>query len=105
MIDVLHSVDLEIGAHILSNTFFIMAIMRGCLGGRNYEERVKKLEVDMRAWSSRAKSKNPLRGRLTLDRLKTSKGWPKFKCEAATARSLSKYVLCLMVTYGESDHE
>ena len=34
MIDILHTVDLGIGAHKIGNVLFIFAIDRGVLGGR-----------------------------------------------------------------------
>ena len=41
-----------------------------------------------------------LRGALTLERVRTSRGWPKLKCKGATARSMVRYALQLVQTHG-----
>jgi len=42
MIDVLHAVDLGVTAHVVANVLWILAIVRGVLGGKTYAEKLKK---------------------------------------------------------------
>ena len=99
MIDVLHTVDLGISAHILANVFWILAIVRGVLGGATQSEKVKKLHEDLNAWYRAAKVTTRLQGKLTIERLRTSGQWPKLKAKAAATRHMAGYALHLITAH------
>ena len=41
MVDILHTVDQGVSAHIIGNILWIVAVMRCYFGGRNMKEKVK----------------------------------------------------------------
>jgi hypothetical protein len=98
MIDVLHTVDLGIASHIIGNV--MLEIMQTKIWGTNRPEQVKGLMAHMNVWyKTHVLKKSRLQGKLTVDRIKTSKGWPKLKAKAAATRHLSRYALELSQTY------
>ena len=100
-VDVLHTVDLGVGAHIVGNVLFIVAVLGCCFGGRTYAEMVANLFSDMQAWYKRERIAYRLQGALTLERLRAKGDWPKLRAKAAACRELAKYALYLMVTYDD----
>ena len=94
MIDVLHTVDLGLGAHVVGNIFWRCVTLR-VWGGRTQEANVAKLEEELNAWYQAKKEKSQLQGRLTIARLRTSDGWPKLKSKAAAARHVTEFALKL----------
>ena len=102
LVDTLHAVDLGVNAHLLGNVFWVMTVRRRVFGGRTQADAVANLETHMKAWIKRTKCPANLRGKLTVERLRTSAGWPKFRCKGATARHLIKYALDLMMEFGDA---
>jgi hypothetical protein len=96
MIDVLHTVDQGVAAHIIGNILFIYGVYRACFGGGTYEERVKLLAKDLSDWYKRTKCENKLQGELTLARIRTSGQWPKLKGKAAAIKAMAGYALDLV---------
>ena len=103
MIDVLHAVDLGITSHIIGNVFWLIAIRRNAFGCKNNEDRIKKLNEHMVAWYKRAKCESKVQGKLNIDRVRTSGGWPKLKAKAAATRHLAAYALFLVQVFGAEE--
>jgi len=76
LIDVLHTVDLGIAAHIIANVFIIVAVVRSKLGGNTYAARVNNMQAKVTEWYRKTKATSRLQGDLTLERLRTDGGWP-----------------------------
>ena len=105
MIDVLHTVDLGVAAHIIGNVLFIFGVLRAVFGGRNYEQRVGALSNALDNWYKRTKCDSRLRGKLSLERLRPSGDWPKLKGKAAAIRKLARFALEVAETYAENTAE
>ena len=105
MIDVLHTVDLGVAAHIISNILLIIGVLRTVCGGRNYEQRVGALSNALDNWYKRTKCDSRLRGKLSLERLRPSGDWPKLKGKAAAIRKLARFALEVAETYAENTAE
>ena len=55
----------------------------------------------MHQWYKDTKFKgSKVQGKLTVERVRTGKGWPKLKAKAAATRQLAPYALLLMQTFG-----
>ena len=81
-IDVLHCVDLGIASPIIGNTFFILVVLRACLGGGTYAERMQRLHNRLKSWSQRTKCSYRVQGKLSLERIRaTASEWPKLKAK------------------------
>ena len=94
MIDVLHSVDQGVSAHIIGNILWICAIVRTCFGGTNMIEKAKRLDAHLRGWYNRTRCSSRLDGKMTVERLRATTGsWPKLRAKAAATRKLSLYAL------------
>jgi hypothetical protein len=98
--DVLHCVDQGVGSHIIANVIWILVVLRGCLGGRTFGERVSLGNAHLKAWQKRMNCSNRLRGKLTQERLRQSGDWPKFKGKAAETRHLAHYALYMIQEFG-----
>ena len=72
MIDVLHTVDLGVAAHIVGSVFWLIVFIRQLLGGRNHLERLKLLEADLKQWYKDNRTTSQLRGKLTFDKIKVN---------------------------------
>ena len=94
MVDVLHTVDLGLGAHIVGNVFWRCVTLRAW-GERTAPENMAKLEEELAAWYRRRKEKSQLQGKLTIQRVRTSKGWPKLKAKGAATRHIAEFALDL----------
>ena len=105
MIDILHTVDLGIGAHIIGNILFIFAVVRGVFGGRTMKEKVAMLNARLKLWYSENKVTSRLRGDLTLDKLRTKKSWPKLKGKAAPARHCARFALSIVLAHMTTSDE
>ena len=97
-IDVLHTCDLGITAHILGN------IMWECVSGKSWgkpphDANVAQLEVELKVFYSANKITSKVQGKLSTDRLRTTGGWPKLKTKAAAARHLAPFALMLAQKY------
>ena len=89
MTDVLHTIDLGTGSHIIGNILFVFAILRGVFGGANFGERVTAVAGHMDAWYKRTKCSSRLRGKLSLETIRASGDWPKLRGKAAAIRHLA----------------
>ena len=96
MPDVLHTVDLGISAHIIGNVFFIFCVLRGVLGGSDFDDRVSKLSERMDRWYKDTNCPSRLRGKLTLDKIRPSGDWPGLKGNAAVIRHLAPFAKMLV---------
>jgi len=106
-IDALHTVDLGVASHIVGNVFWLIAVKKKAFGGTTQDEQIKNLDSDMKKWYARTKTAkmSTVQGKLTKDRVRTSKGWPKLKVKAAATRHLSGYALHLLTIYGAPEDE
>jgi hypothetical protein len=100
MVDVLHAVDQGVGAHIVGNIFWLVAVVYGVFGGSTTSEKIKHLHSDMKQWARRTRCTNFLQGELTEQRVRTSGKWPKLKAKAAHVRHLSRYALDIVLRFG-----
>lgn len=106
MVDILHSVDLGIASHIVANIFWLLAVKRSVFGPGTASDKIKLLAANLDRWYKDTKCKSRLQGALSVDRIRTSKGWPKLKGKAAQTRHLARYALHLMRTFGgRTDHD
>ena len=104
MVDVLHTVDQGVGAHIVGNVLWLFAVTLAVFGGTTIADRVKLAYQDMKGWASRVRCTNFLQGELTEARVRTSGKWPKLKAKAAHVRHLSRYALDLVLRFGKAEH-
>ena len=102
-IDVLHCLDLGLTAHIVANIMWILAILRNVFGGSTYKERVERMSENLKKWYNHTKCPNRIQGKLTPEKIRTSKYWPKLKFKGAAVRHLSQYALYLMLQYGQPE--
>ena len=102
MIDVLHCVDLGVFAHLVAKIFCEVLSLN--IWGTTQEANCLGLEAAMKAHYKKLKITNQFRGRLTIDRIKTSSDWPKLKGQGATVRSLGSFALCLAREYLQERH-
>ena len=105
MVDTLHTVDQGVASHIIGNVFWLIAVKRRAFGGASQDEQIKNLDKHMRQWYKDTKAESTVQGKLTKERVRTSKKWPKLKAKAAATRHLSAYVVFLMDTYGTDEDE
>ena len=101
MVDVLHTIDLGIAAHIVGNIMFIYGALRGVFGGGTFKERVSELSKVLSAWYKRTKCPSRLQGSLTLERIRAKGDWPKLKAKAAAVRHLARFVLWVVEEHGD----
>ena len=105
MVDVLHTVDQGIASHIIANVFWHFATKVKAFGGANQDSQIKQLYAHMQSWYKRTKPNSKIKGKLTVERVRTSGGWPKLKAKAAATRLLASYALSLVVQFGSDDKE
>ena len=105
MIDVLHTVDQGVAAHIIANVLWTFAVLRKVFGGSTQEQRVKNLYTHLQKWYSKSRPDSRLKGKLTIERLRTQGEWPKLKAKAAATRYLAAYALSIAQEFGTSNHE
>ena len=103
MVDVLHTVDQGVASHIIANVLWVFAVLRAVFGGRTYEDSVKKLQEDINKWYKQIKVGSKVQGKLNVERLRTSGGWPKLKAKAAATRNLAGYALSLVQEHGKPE--
>ena len=105
MIDILHTVDQGVASHIIANVMWTFAVRRKVFGASNQEVAVASLYSNMQRWFKETKERSKLKGKLTVERLRTKGQWPKLKAKAAATRHLARYALYLCETYGGADVE
>ena len=59
---------------------------------------VMGLQADVRAWHARVKERNKMQGKTTIERIVTSREWPKLKAKGAATRHLIAYGVFLAKT-------
>jgi hypothetical protein len=96
-------VDQGTGSHIVGNVFWYIACVKRVFGGTTNEERIAFLQADLNKWYKRTKATSRIQGELTIDRIRTSKSWPKLKAKAAATRHAAAYALELMLTHASTD--
>ena len=101
MVDVLHTVDQGIGSHIIANVIFIFIVLRNCLGGSTYAERMKRGHAHLMAWYKEHRVTNKIRGALTLEKVRKTGEWPKLRTKAAPTRCMARYALHLVLEFGK----
>ena len=100
MVDVLHTVDLGVAAHVVGKVLWLLAVIHCVFGGITTADKIKRCFDDMKAGARRTRCKNFLQGELTEPRVRTSGQWPKLKAKAAHVRHLSRYALDLVLRFG-----
>lgn len=92
MIDTLHTVELGVAAHIIGNIFWEL-ISAHAFGKPNQQENAAELEKRMHSHYKTHKTSGKLQGKLVVERIRTSKGWPKIKAKAAAVRHLAPFAV------------
>ena len=87
VIDVHHTVDLGVSAHIVGNVFW-ECVLAHVWGHTTQAANVKMLHDEVAAWYKACKVKHRLQGVLTVERIRTSGDWPKIKAKAAATSIL-----------------
>ena len=105
MVDVLHTVDLGIAAHIIGNVFWVLVILRSVFGGGAMADKAKLLQQNLTKWYKSNRVTTQLQGTLTAERIRTSGGWPKLKAKGAATRHLAGFALFLVQTYCGASEE
>ena len=105
MIDILHTIDLGLGSHIIGSVFWYVACVRKCLGGGTQQQQIQRLADDMSSWYKRLKVKARIKGKLTVERVRPDGGWAKLKAHGAGVRHLAPYALHLICKFGDPTHE
>ena len=94
MIDVLHTVDLGVTAHLLGNTCYEIMMSWDVTQGTA----VTRLNERLRSWYREQRFADArVQGKLTIERIKTSGGWPKLKAKGAAIRHLIAFAKDLAV--------
>ena len=101
MVDPLHTVDLGLTAHIVGNIIWLYVFRKNIFGLPNHGQRLKALNEHLWSWYNSSRCPYRLQAKLTLDRIRTSKQWPKLKGKAAATRSLVPYCIFLLDTFGD----
>ena len=106
-IDTLHTVDQGVASHIIGNVFWLIAVKKKAFGGSTQDQQIKNLDSHLRKWyqATKTRKRSMVQGKLTKERIKTSKDWPKLKCKAAATRHLSGYAVHLMNMYGTPEDQ
>ena len=92
-IDTLHTVDLGIALHIGGNVLMECCRAKAFCDG-NIDANIAELNEVIKEWYRRnPKVSTRLKGKLTRERIQTSKSWPKLKSKAAETRHLAPFFL------------
>ena len=94
MIDVLHTADLGVTAHILGNILWECVVAK-VWGEATQDANVAECMKAIEQFYKHNKTTSKLQGKLTVDRLRTTGGWPKLKSKAAAARHLVPFAVGL----------
>ena len=101
MVDVLHTVDLGLTAHVCGNVIWWLVIVVNIFGVPTYAKRMEACQNYYKAWVKSTKCKNKLRGKLTVERVRADAGeWPQLKSKAAPLRSMARFCLHMMQSFG-----
>ena len=102
MIDTLHAVDLGFTAHVIGNIMQLCLVGR-VFGGRNMAENLVLLNEALQDWYRKNKVTSKLQGPLTLERIRSSGGWPKLKTKGAAGRHMAPFAYYLACTFLSAD--
>jgi hypothetical protein len=94
MIDVLHTVDLELSCHIVANVF-LECVNGHVWGGTTQQRGLDELNRELKAYYKTRRGVSKTQGDLTIERLRTSNSWPKLKAKAAATRHVAAFALDL----------
>ena len=106
MVDTLHTVDQGVASHVLGNVMWLYAIVRRVFGaGGTQESAINALQRHLDEWykNNRVAKESCLQGKLTIERIRSSKGWPKLKAKAACTRHLAAYAVHLAQRFGTAE--
>ena len=103
MVDILHTLDLGISAHIVGSVMFVFACIRKAFGGNRHVEGATRIAAHLKEWYKRTNCHSRIKGKLTLQRLKADKAWAKLKAHGAATRALAPYALALLREFGDVD--
>ena len=103
-IDSLHTMELGMSAHVAANVMWHIAIVRSAFGGTVIAEKIKLLNDYLQKWYKTSGCVRRIQGPLTLERLRTSKNWPKLKAKGAAVRHLCGFLVHIMETFGDFSH-
>ena len=62
MVDVLHTVDQGVASHVIANIIWTYCVLRACLGGHTYADRIKRCHEHLQRWYSRTRTTYNLHG-------------------------------------------
>ena len=93
-IDVLHCVDLGVSAHLIGNLFYLCALRDAWKGGSTLRN-IDLLDEEMVSWCKKHRVESRVRGKLTLERLRSASRFPKLKAKGAATRHLIDFALDL----------
>ena len=103
MVDILHTLDLGMTAHVIGSVMFVFACLRKKFGGSTYEEGAKLLASYLKQWYLDTECHSRIKGVLTLARLRSEKGWAKLKAHGAATRHLTSFALHLLRKFANFD--
>ena len=104
MVDVLHTIDLGLSSHVVGNVIWWLAIVCSVFGGTTQAEKMALCHAHMKKWYRSTKCPHRLRGKLTVERVRTTAAqWPQLSAKAASTRCLAPYALHLMQKFGVFD--
>jgi hypothetical protein len=106
MVDVLHTVDLGVTANVCGNIVWWLVIVVNVFGLPTFQRHMQACQDHYKKWCKDTKSKNKIRGKLTVERIRADAGdWPELRSKAAPLRGFSRYCLYLMQTFGAFESE
>ena len=105
-IDVLHVVDLGIYSHISANIIWHFFVRRRVMGGSTQHEAIARAWTHLTNWYKEHNITSRLQNKLTVDRLRSTSGFPKLKAKGAQCRHLAPWIYLLCQMYGgDTDDE
>ena len=105
MIDVLHTVDQGVASHIVGNVLWYFAVVRKMWGGTTQQQQIEHMFKHMQKWYKGSQADSKVKGKVTVERVRTKGNWPKLKAKAAATRQLAAYVLLLAQTFGDGSRK
>jgi hypothetical protein len=88
-------------SHVVGNTFWHMAVVRGCFGGTTMGAKIINLNAYLRNWYKTTQCKRRIQGALTQERLRGQADWPKLKAKAAATKHVVAFCVHVMETFGD----
>ena len=102
MIDILHSTDLGVFAHVIGNIFW--ECIKRHIWGPNIKANIAGIQRELKLYYTALRIKNRFTGKLTEDMIRTSKGWPILKCKGAPIRAMDRFALQLAEAHLDHRH-